>query len=161
MSSDIVVPIHAHSDVVRARQQGRALANAMTFTSTDATLITTAISELARNIVRYANHGEIIITTGTADGTAYLTVENTGPPVPPYEVPALFEPFRRLPATERLADSTTVSTSRGAGLGLSIVRSVAQAHGGEVSAAPREGGGLTVRVRLPARRSSPHRTPQN
>ena len=61
MSSDIVVPIHAHSDVVRARQQGRALANAMTFTSTDATLITTAISELARNIVRYATHGEIIL----------------------------------------------------------------------------------------------------
>ena len=61
MSSEIVTPIHAHSDVVNARQQGRALANAMTFTSTDATLIATAISELARNIVRYATHGEIIL----------------------------------------------------------------------------------------------------
>ena len=39
---------------------------------------------------------------------------------------------------------------RGAGLGLSIVRSVAHTHGGEVEAMPREGGGLTVRVRFPA-----------
>jgi signal transduction histidine kinase len=52
----------------------------------------------------------------------------------PYEVPSLFEPFRRLPTTERLADSTTPSTSRGAGLGPSIVRSVAHAHGGDVHA---------------------------
>jgi len=61
VSSEIVVPINSNSDIVSARQQGRELANAMAFTSTDATLITTAISELARNIVSYAKHGEIII----------------------------------------------------------------------------------------------------
>ena len=61
MSSEIVVPINSNSDIVSARQKGRELANAMAFTSTDATLITTAISELARNIVSYAKHGEIII----------------------------------------------------------------------------------------------------
>jgi len=129
----------------------------------DPVLLERLTQNLLDNAIRYnlADHGEITVTTGMDDDSAYLTVENAGPPVPPYEVPALFEPFRRLPATERLADSTTISTSRGAGLGLSIVRSVAQAHGGEVSAAPREDGGLTVRVRLPARRSSPHRTPQN
>lgn len=69
--------------------------------------------------------------------------------MPPYEVPGLFEPFRRLRATERLADSADASISRGAGLGLSIVRSVAHAHGGDVHASPREDGGLTVRVRIP------------
>ncbi len=129
----------------------------------DPVLLERLTQNLLDNAIRYnlADHGEITVTTGMDDDSAYLTVENAGPPVPPYEVPALFEPFRRLPATERLADSTTISTSRGAGLGLSIVRSVAQAHGGEVSAAPREDGGLTVRVRLPARGSSPHRTPQN
>jgi signal transduction histidine kinase len=83
------------------------------------------------------------------DDNACLTVENTGPPVPPYEVPSLFEPFRRLPSTERLADSAHASISRGAGLGLSIVRSVAQAHGGDVHASPRDEGGLRVRVRIP------------
>jgi signal transduction histidine kinase len=76
-------------------------------------------------------------------------VQNTGPLVPAYEVPGLFEPFRRLAATERLAGARSPIT-RGAGLGLSIVRSVAHTHGGEVEATPREGGGLVVKVRFPA-----------
>jgi signal transduction histidine kinase len=61
--------------------------------------------------------------------------------VPAYDVPALFEPFRRL--------RDRVGSAKGTGLGLSIVRSVAHAHGGSVSATPREGGGLVVRVTLP------------
>jgi signal transduction histidine kinase len=69
--------------------------------------------------------------------------------VPPYAVTALFEPFRRQPSTERLADSADGSFSRGAGLGLSIVRSVARAHGGEAHAAPRIDGGLIVEIDLP------------
>jgi signal transduction histidine kinase len=69
-------------------------------------------------------------------------VANTGPFVPRYEVDGLFEPFRRL-GTERLAGS-------GVGLGLSIVRAVARAHGGEVHAVPRDEGGLVVTVALPA-----------
>ncbi|NUS83446.1 MAG: HAMP domain-containing histidine kinase [Streptomyces sp.] len=77
------------------------------------------------------------------DGRIEVEVDNTGPAVPPYELPALFEPFRRL-GTDRLV------TAKGAGLGLSIVRSIARAHGGEVTARPREGGGLTVTVTLPA-----------
>jgi signal transduction histidine kinase len=53
-----------------------------------------------------------------------------------------------LPATERLTDPAAVT--RGAGLGLSIVRSVAQAHGGDVRATARPGGGLNVQVTFPA-----------
>ena len=96
-----------------------------------------------------------MITTAAAEATARLTVDNTGPPIPGYEIPTLFEPFRRLPTTERLADSATTSVSRGAGLGLSIVRSVAHAHGDDVHTWPREGGGLTVRVRIPAVSDNP------
>ena len=117
----------------------------------DPVLLERLTQNLLDNAIRYnlPEQGEIIVTTDTVDGNARLTVDNTGPPVTPYEVPTLFEPFRRLPATERLADYTTTSTSRGAGLGLSIVRSVAHAHGGDVHASPREGGGLTVQVRIP------------
>jgi signal transduction histidine kinase len=117
----------------------------------DPVLLERLTQNLLDNAVRYnlPEHGQITVITDTVDGNAHLTVENTGPPVPPYEIPSLFEPFRRLPTTERLADSTT-STSQGAGLGLSIVRSVAHAHSGDVHASPREDGGLTVRVRLPA-----------
>jgi signal transduction histidine kinase len=61
--------------------------------------------------------------------------------VPRYEIPGLFEPFRRL-GTDRVAGP-------GAGLGLSIVRAVARAHGGDVQAEPRGDGGLRVTVTLP------------
>jgi signal transduction histidine kinase len=118
----------------------------------DPVLLERLAQNLLDNAIRYnlPEHGEITITTGTVDGTAQLTVDNEGAPVPPYEVPTLFEPFHRLPSTERLADASASGTSRGAGLGLSIVRAVAHAHGGEVHALPREGGGLSVRVRVPA-----------
>jgi signal transduction histidine kinase len=118
----------------------------------DPVLLERLAQNLLDNAIRYnlPEHGEITITTGTVDGTAQLTVENAGPAIPPYEVPTLFEPFHRLPSSERLADSPQAGTRRGAGLGLSIVRAVAHAHGGEVRALPREGGGLAVRVRIPA-----------
>jgi serine/threonine-protein kinase RsbT len=58
---DIVVAIRSDGEIVSARQQGRSLATAIGFSATDATLIATAISELARNIVMYAGQGEVII----------------------------------------------------------------------------------------------------
>ncbi len=123
----------------------------------DPVLLERLTQNLLDNAIRYnlPEHGKITVTTDTVGDSAQLTVDNTGPPVPPYEVPSLFEPFRRLPTTERLADSTTRSTSRGAGLGLSVVRSVAHAHGGDVHASPRENGGLTVEVRIPTAPKTP------
>jgi signal transduction histidine kinase len=120
--------------------------------SGDPMLLERLTHNLLDNAIRYnqPERGWVAVTTGIVDHDVHLTVENTGPPVPPYEVPSLFEPFRRLPTTERLADSANSSVSRGAGLGLSIVQSVAHTHGGEVRAWPREDGGLTVRVRMPA-----------
>jgi signal transduction histidine kinase len=118
----------------------------------DAFLLERIVQNLIENGVQYnlPDHGWIRVRTTNDAGRVELTVENTGPVVPAYEVPGLFEPFRRLAATERLADGPRGATVRGAGLGLSIVRSVAQAHGGEVEAMPREDGGLVVRVRIPA-----------
>jgi signal transduction histidine kinase len=118
----------------------------------DPVLLERLTQNLLDNAIRYnlSERGEVTVTTNTRDDTACLTIENTGPPVPPYEIPGLFEPFRRLPNTERIADAATASTRRGAGIGLSIVRSVARAHGGDVQASPREAGGLTIQVRLPA-----------
>lgn len=103
------------------------------------------------NAIRYniTEHGWVSITTGTADEHACLTVENTGPTVPGYDVNGLFEPFRRLASTDRLTDSGHTLPGRGAGLGMSIVRSVAHAHRGEVHAHSRPDGGLHVHVRIP------------
>ena len=118
----------------------------------DPVLLERLTQNLVDNAIRYnlPQHGWLTVTTNVVDDSVHLTVENTGLPVPPYEIPGLFEPFRRLPTTERLADSANTSISRGAGLGLSIVQAVAHAHGGDVHASPREAGGLTVRVRIPA-----------
>lgn len=61
MASEISVAINNESDVVTARQRGRELAARIGFSSTDQTLFATAISEVARNIVSYAGHGEIVL----------------------------------------------------------------------------------------------------
>ena len=84
-------------------------------------------------------------------GHGLLVVANTGPEVPPYAVESLFEPFKRGAASSnRSARAVRDPKDKGVGLGLSIVRSVVQAHGGRIAAEPRPGGGLIVRVWLPA-----------
>ena len=69
-----------------------------------------------------------------------LRVINSGPLVPPATAERLLEPFER---------GGRARDGRGAGLGLSIVRAVAEAHGGRVALAPRPQGGLAVDVMLP------------
>ncbi|MCK8675935.1 MULTISPECIES: ATP-binding protein [Streptomyces] len=98
---------------------------------------------LVQNGVRYNSAGGWVeVRTETGPQGAVLVVTNTGPVVPAYEVDNLFEPFRRL-RQER------TGSDKGVGLGLSIARSVARAHGGRITAEPREGGGLVMRVVLP------------
>ncbi|MFF1700177.1 sensor histidine kinase [Streptomyces sp. NPDC058257] len=99
---------------------------------------------LVQNAVRYnvPDDGWVEVTTEAQHGQAVIVVTNTGPVVPAYEIDNLFEPFRRL-RTER------TGSDKGVGLGLSIARSVARAHGGRIIAEPREGGGLVMRVTLP------------
>jgi len=61
-TGEVRVRIERDVDVVTARQEGRALAMLVGFSSGDATIVATAISELARNIVLYARTGEIVMT---------------------------------------------------------------------------------------------------
>ncbi|MET8000300.1 HAMP domain-containing sensor histidine kinase [Nonomuraea glycinis] len=112
----------------------------------DPVLLERSVSNLLENAVKYnvPENGKVWIRTGMADGALVVQVANTGQHVPAYEVNSLFEPFRRLNADR-------VDSAKGAGLGLSIVRAVVQAHGGTVNAVPREGGGLVVTIRLPRR----------
>ncbi|MGN9908559.1 sensor histidine kinase [Phytohabitans sp. LJ34] len=117
----------------------------------DPVLLERLVQNLVENGIRHNTgpDGWVRVACRTLpDGLVELTVSNSGPVVPRYEIPGLFEPFRRYGA-ER------VDGDRGAGLGLSIVRSVARAHGGEVTAEPRDGGGLLVRVTLPAEGDQP------
>ncbi len=75
------VPIQSDSDIVVARQKGRQMAAEMGFQATESILIATVISELARNIVRYAKTGIIIlepVANGTANGIV-ITAHDDGP----------------------------------------------------------------------------------
>ncbi|MGC3859919.1 sensor histidine kinase [Micromonospora chersina] len=123
----------------------------------DPVLLERLTQNLVENAVRHnlPAGGEIDVSTGTVDGRATLVVVNTGPVVPSYEIETIFQPFRRLRHDRVAAPRCNgapdrAGAGRGFGLGLSIVRAVAQAHGGTVHAQPREGGGLVVTVSLPS-----------
>jgi serine/threonine-protein kinase RsbT len=61
MSDDLIVPINADVDILAVRQKARALAAPLRFSAGELTLIATAISEIARNILVYARRGEIVL----------------------------------------------------------------------------------------------------
>ncbi|MFJ1710945.1 sensor histidine kinase [Streptomyces sp. NPDC088175] len=105
----------------------------------DPVLLDHLVRNLVANALRHNHPGGTVRVRVGPDG---LEVANTGPVVDPATVPLLFEPFRRARARRH-------APGEGAGLGLSIVASIARAHGGEASATANPGGGLTVRVVLP------------
>ena len=119
-----------HLDVVRQLEECWVLG--------DPVLITQLVGNLVGNAVRHnVDGGQIRVRTGNRG----LHVANTGPVLHQDQVPELFEPFRR--------GSGRTRSGEGAGLGLSIVQSIARAHGGTVRAVARGGGGLAVHVTFP------------
>ena len=78
------VSVERDADVVQARQKGREVAALTGFSATDLTLIATAISEVARNIVKFAERGEVVITSVAANGRRGIrvVVRDVGPGIP-------------------------------------------------------------------------------
>jgi signal transduction histidine kinase len=106
----------------------------------DPLLVQQLVSNLIDNAVRHnIPGGELRVVTGTSAGRAVLSVANSGPVIPPAEVDRLFQPFQRFGPRPARRDG-------GHGLGLSIVRAIATAHGATISARARPGGGLAVAV---------------
>ncbi len=111
-------------------------------TSGDRGLVERLVTNLVDNALNYnVPDGFVEVTTRSEAGRAVICLANSGERVPPEQVGRLFEPFHRL---DRRA-------GRGwnHGLGLSIVRAIALAHGAAVSAEARADGGLTVQVSFP------------
>jgi two-component system sensor histidine kinase VanS len=104
--------------------------------------------QMATNLVHNAivhnlpDQGTVWVTTSAHPDTVALTVENTGEQLTPQLVATLAEPFRR--GTGRIR-----TDHAGAGLGLAIVNSIAQAHDGALTLTPRAAGGLCVTLQLP------------
>src|SRR4051812_46322413 len=112
----------------------------------DRRLLDRLVANLVENAVRHNRDGGMVeVRTASVAGRSTVEVRNDGEVVPPDAVPSLLEPFQRLDRGAR---------GDGVGLGLSIVRSVAEAHGGSVEVRARPSGGLVVRVSLPARQDA-------
>jgi signal transduction histidine kinase len=109
----------------------------------DAALAARLVRNLLDNAVSHnVPGGQVQIRTGTAPDGSFLAVTNDGPVIPPAEVGRLFEPFQRLGTDRTIHDNHH-------GLGLSIVRAIATAHGATVQAEARPDGGLAVEVLFP------------
>jgi signal transduction histidine kinase len=106
----------------------------------DPRLLERLIANLLDNAIHHnVPDGHVEITTGSGDQRAFLTLANSGPMIPPEEVPRLLQPFQRLYGTR-------TDHAGGNGLGLAIVDAIAAAHRATLSTQARPGGGLTVEV---------------
>jgi serine/threonine-protein kinase RsbT len=104
VTDEVLVHVSSDADVVEAREKGRELSAQLGFSSIDLTLIVTAISEVARNILLYAREGEIVLRLNDDGGQRGITVvaRDEGPGIPDLE----------------MAMRDSYSTGNGLGLGL-------------------------------------------
>ena len=123
---EVRVPVSSDFDLVTARREGRVMAEKLGFSASEATLVATAISELARNIVNYARKGEIHIRPVNDGGRRGIAVvaRDQGPGI----------------ADINLAMRAGYSTSNGLGLGLPGVRRIMD----EFDIASEPGSGTTI-----------------
>jgi serine/threonine-protein kinase RsbT len=125
---EIRVAINSDQDIVVARQRGRALAADLGFSATDSTLIATAISELARNIVSYARKGEITLKTihGSSRHGILVVASDDGPGIPDV-LQAMRDGFSTsgslglgLPGVRRLMDEFQIASQPGRGTTVAV-----------------------------------------
>jgi serine/threonine-protein kinase RsbT len=126
---EIRVSIHADGDIVAARQAARKLASRLGFSKTDLTLIATAVSEVARNIVRFAGSGEVVIelVDGARRGVRVLA-RDTGPGIADVEK-ALADGYSTynglglgLPGARRLMDEFAIVSEIGRGTTVTMTK---------------------------------------
>jgi len=126
--AESVVAISSSADIVTARQRGRALAAALGFSGSDLTVIATAISELARNIIEYATTGEIVLSQEDSEGRPGIVIvaRDEGPGIPDLSR-ALSAGYSTgpglglgLPGVRRLMDDFVITSDAGRGTTVSV-----------------------------------------
>ena len=130
IADEVRVPIDSDSCIIAARSKGRELAGGCGFPSTDLAVVATAISELARNIVRYAVRGEIILRRVDDNGKRGIEVVATddGPGIPDLAL-AMQDGYSTsgglglgLPGTRRLMDEFEIISDFGKGTTVTVRR---------------------------------------
>jgi serine/threonine-protein kinase RsbT len=125
-----VIPIESDADVVTARQRAREMAGALELTTTDQTLLATAISEVARNITTYAKRGEVLLSVVRDDNGRkgiQVVARDEGPGIENLEL-ALRDGYTSgsglglgLPGARRLVDDFDIETTPGQGTKVTLV----------------------------------------
>jgi signal transduction histidine kinase len=135
---------------VLARQRGARLVLSLAASGRghlDPERVQQAILVLVDNAAKFTPAGASVdLSAGTGGAWLWIAVEDRGPGIPQDILPYIFERFYR-------GDRTRGRRSGGAGLGLSIARAIVDAHGGRIEAAPRRGGGTSMRIEVPLRRA--------
>jgi len=130
VAEELIIRISNDSDIVKARQKGREVAAEVGFPLTDLALVATAISELSRNILRYARQGEIVIRRAENAGRHGILViaRDRGPGIADVER-ALEVGFSTsgglglgLPGVRRLMDEFEIVSRRGSGTTVTIAK---------------------------------------
>ena len=124
------IPVGRDADVVAVRQKGREVAAAAGFTGSDLTLIATAVSEIARNIVKFATRGEFVFSVLDEDGRKGLKVvaRDSGPGIPDVEQAMRdgYSTYRGLglglPGARRLMDEFDVTSEVGTGTTVTMIK---------------------------------------
>ena len=127
---DSVIPIESDADVVTARQRAREMAGALELTTTDQTLLATAISEVARNITTYAKRGEVLLSVVRDEGGRkgiQVIARDEGPGIADVDL-ALRDGYTSgsglgigLPGARRLVDDFNIETAPGQGTKVTLV----------------------------------------
>ncbi|MFE1592512.1 ATP-binding protein [Nocardia sp. NPDC058705] len=122
-AEQVAIAVKVSEDIVTARQAGSELAGDLGFTLTDRTMISTAISEIARNITSYAGSGEIRLLIDLREGRRALVIqaEDQGPGI--RDIPRALEDGYStgrglglgLPGARRLMDRLTIDSAPGRG----------------------------------------------
>jgi len=130
VSDSTIIEVRSDTDIVLARQQGRALATKVGFSQVELTMIVTAISELARNIVLYAGHGEIrlqIERNHHMTGLVVIAADN-GPGIRDVKL-AMQDGYSTsgglgigLPGIQRLMEDFRIDTTVGKGTTITVKR---------------------------------------
>jgi serine/threonine-protein kinase RsbT len=124
------IAIRSDEDIVTARAEGRALASELPFSQTDLTLIATAISEVARNIVVYAKEGEVVLRLVRRDSSEGLTIlaRDEGPGIEDVSL-AMRDSYSTsqglglgLPGARRLMDEFEIESTPGAGTTVTMTK---------------------------------------
>ncbi len=130
LTDAVAIPIQTEADIVSARQTGRRMAAELGFSSSQLTMIATAISELARNVVTYAGGGEVVLELreiGARRGI-HVIARDEGPGIPDLEA-ALQDGFSTgqslglgLPGARRLMDEFDIVSTVGEGTTVSTTK---------------------------------------